>query len=258
MKIAVIDPRCSKTAARAWKWLPVEPVNGVGAIAMAMIQWIIDNKRYDARYLANANKAAPRPDKEPTWSQAAWLVKIGEDGTPGKYLRGSDLGRRSRRPEQKDGSPWEFDAFVVKAGEEYLSFDPNDEKNGVEGELFVDTTVNGIGSSPSCRSSTRASKAKSFEEWCRVAGVRSSDVEEISKEFTSHGKKAVADLHRGVSQHTSGFLQRLAWYTVNALIGNTGWQGGLCKATTWNYTGGPSGQALRHDQAVRRGIKPGA
>jgi anaerobic selenocysteine-containing dehydrogenase len=40
MKIAVVDPRCSKTASRAWKWLPVEP-NGVSALAMAMIQWII-------------------------------------------------------------------------------------------------------------------------------------------------------------------------------------------------------------------------
>ena len=33
MKIAVVDPRCSKTAARAWKWLPVRP-NGVAAVGM--------------------------------------------------------------------------------------------------------------------------------------------------------------------------------------------------------------------------------
>jgi tetrathionate reductase subunit A len=79
---------------------------------MAMIQWIIDNKRYDARYLANANKAAAKKDNEPTWSQAAWLVKIGEDGKPGKYLRGSDLGlEKEIRPAKKDGSTWEFDAF---------------------------------------------------------------------------------------------------------------------------------------------------
>ena len=29
MKIVVVDPRCSKTASRAWKWLPVDPINGV-------------------------------------------------------------------------------------------------------------------------------------------------------------------------------------------------------------------------------------
>ena len=116
MKIAVIDPRCSKTASRAWKWLPVEPVNGVPAIAMAMIQWIIDNRRYDATYLANANKGASRQDKEPTWSQASWLVRINEDGTPGKFLRGSDLGGPTETRSRKDGSSWRFAHFITKCG----------------------------------------------------------------------------------------------------------------------------------------------
>jgi tetrathionate reductase subunit A len=254
-KIVVIDPRCSKTAARAWKWLPVEPVNGVGAIAMAMIGWIIDNKRFDARYLANANKAGALADGEPTWSQASWLVKIGEDGTPGKYLRNSDLGRSMEARNKKDGSPWEFDAFVVKSGEEYLSFDPNDEKNVVEGELFVDTSVNGIRVKSVLQIIHETARAKSLEEWSEIAGVRSSDVVEISREFTNHGKKAVADLHRGVSQHTGGFYNVVAWYTVNALIGNTGWQGGLCKATSHNRTGGRPGKPfdtnMRHAGTIK-------
>jgi tetrathionate reductase subunit A len=138
MKIAVIDPRCSKTAARAWKWLPVEPVNGVPAIAMAMIQWIIDNKRYDAGYLANANKAASRQDK-PTWSQAAWLVKIDDDGTPGKYLRGSDLGRDVEPVPRKTGRVGISMPSSPNPADAFLSFDPNDENTPVEGELFVDT-----------------------------------------------------------------------------------------------------------------------
>ncbi|MCX5880433.1 MAG: molybdopterin-dependent oxidoreductase, partial [Deltaproteobacteria bacterium] len=102
MKIVVVDPRCSKTASRAWKWLPVDPINGVTGVAMGMIQWIIENKRFDARYLQNANKAAAKADGEPTWSQAAWLVKIGADGKPGKYLRGSDIGTAiEKRPKAK-------------------------------------------------------------------------------------------------------------------------------------------------------------
>ena len=48
MKIAVVDPRCSKTAARAWKWLPIAP-NGVGALALAMIRWIIEHQRLQCR-----------------------------------------------------------------------------------------------------------------------------------------------------------------------------------------------------------------
>jgi anaerobic selenocysteine-containing dehydrogenase len=256
MKIAVIDPRCSKTASRAWKWLPVEPVNGVPAIAMAMIQWIIDNKRYDAGYLANANKAASRQDKEPTWSQAAWLVRINGDETPGKFLRGSDLGRPKETRSRKDGSSWEFDPFVTRSDTAYLFFDPNDETSAVEGDLFVDTvTENGIRVKSVLQIIYEASKGRDFEGWCELAGVRASDVLEIAKEFTSHGKKAVADLHRGVSQHTGGFYNVTAWYTVNALIGNTGWQGGLCKATTWNYTGNRPGKPYDVTKQYAGGIK---
>ncbi|MBR9979460.1 MAG: molybdopterin-dependent oxidoreductase, partial [Desulfatitalea sp.] len=255
MKIAVIDPRCSKTAARAWKWLPVEPVNGVPAIAMALIGWIIDNGRHDAQYLANTNKAAAREDNEPTWSQAAWLVKINPDGTSGQYLRASDLGRPIETRTKKDGSTWPFDAFVAKSGDDYATFDPNDETTPIEGDLFVDTTVNGIAVKSVLQIIYDASKVRTFDQWCDLAGIRSSDLNEIAKEFTSHGKKAVADLHRGVSQHTSGFYNVTAWYTVNALIGNIGWQGGLCKATTWNYTGNLPGKPFDVTKQYAGGIK---
>ena len=256
MKIAVIDPRCSKTASRAWKWLPVEPVNGVPAIAMAMIRWIIENRRYDAAYLANANKAAARADGEPTWSQAAWLVKLGEDGKPGKFLRASDLGRPTEKRTRKDGSSWEFDAFIVKSGADFLSFDPNDEKNAAEGEILVEAEVNGIRAKSVLQIIYEAAQAKSFEAWCETAGVRTADVLDIAKEFTSHGKKAAADLHRGVSQHTSGFYNVAAWYVVNALIGNMGWQGGLCKATTWNHVGNRPGKPFDTTKRFAGDIRP--
>ena len=50
MKYAVIDPRLSKLAGKAWKWLPNKP-GSEAAIALAMIQWIIDNQRFDVKYL---------------------------------------------------------------------------------------------------------------------------------------------------------------------------------------------------------------
>ncbi len=37
--------------------MPIKP-GSEGALALGMIRWIIENQRYDARYLANANKAA--------------------------------------------------------------------------------------------------------------------------------------------------------------------------------------------------------
>ena len=101
MKIAVVDPRCSKGAARAWKWLPVRP-NGVAAVGLGMMHWIIENQRYDARYLANANKAAAKADGEPTWTQTAWLVKINPDGTSGHLSAGFGPGPPQGKAAQEE------------------------------------------------------------------------------------------------------------------------------------------------------------
>ncbi len=241
LKIAVVDPRCSKTAARAWKWLPVRP-NGVGALAMGMIHWMLENKRYDARYLANANKAAATADREPTWTQASWLVKMDPKGNPGVYLRGTDLGHAPEKRAGKDGKEWNFDSFVASSGGELRTFDPNDDKDPVEGDLFVDTEVNGVRVKSVLQVYWETVRERSLAEWAEEAGVSERDIVELAGEFTSHGKKAVADLHRGVSQHTSGFYNTLAWMMVNVLIGNHDWMGGLSKATGFEMAGQREGK----------------
>ena len=245
LKIAVVDPRCSKTAARAWKWLPVKP-NGVGALAMAMIHWIIENERYDRRYLENANLAAAKEDGEPTWTQAAWLVKIGADNKPGEFLRGSDLGLApEKRPKKKEEGEWEFNPLVVSSGGQFKAFDPNDEKQPVQGDLLVDSEVNGTRVKSVLQIYRETAGAKKLGEWAELSGIDEQDIIELAGEFTSHGKRAVADLHRGVSQHTSGFYNVLAWMTVNVLIGNHDWMGGLSKASTYDITGSKEGQPFK-------------
>jgi anaerobic selenocysteine-containing dehydrogenase len=252
MKIAVVDPRCTKTAARAWKWLPVSP-NGVGALAMGMIQWIIDHQRYDAGYLANANKAAALEDEEPTWTQAAWLVKIDDKGKPGPFLRGSDIGlakeKRPKKPKEgekpKEGAKpeeWEFDPFIVFSEGKFKPFDPNSEKDPAEGDLLVDAEVKGLKVKSVLQIYKETASARSLSEWAQLAGVKEGDISELAREFTSHGKKAVVDIHRGASQHTSGFYNVLAWMTVNVLIGNHDWMGGLAKATTYDAIGAKEGK----------------
>jgi anaerobic selenocysteine-containing dehydrogenase len=242
LKIAVVDPRCNKGAARAWKWLPVRP-QGVAAVGLGMMNWIIENQRYDARYLANANKAAAKADGEPTWTQAAWLVKINPDGSTGTYLRGSDLGLpKEKRPKKKGDGEWEFDAFLVFSGGAPKPFDPNSEKDPVEGELLVDTEIKGIKVKSVLQIIRETVTAKKLSEWAKLADVPEADLVELAREFTSHGKRAVADIHRGVSQNTSGFYNVLTYMTLNTLIGNHDWMGGLSSAHTFNITGDKEGK----------------
>lgn len=245
LKFAVIDPRFSKTAAKAWKWIPATP-GSEGAFALGMISWIIENKKYDAKYLSNANKGAAKTDKEPTWCNATWLVKI-EKGIPGAFLRGSDIGiaKEARAFVDKKTSgekSYEFDSFVAFKNGSPVTFDPNNEGDSAEGDLFVDTEINGIKVKSVFRLLSEQASVRSIDEWADLCGVSPSDIIELAKEFTSYGKSAAADIHRGVSQHTNGFYNVYAWYSLNLLIGNFDWKGGMCQLTTYNHLGEKEGQ----------------
>jgi tetrathionate reductase subunit A len=168
----VVDPRCSKTAARAWKWLPVKP-QGVAAVGLGMMNWIIENQRYDARYLANANKAAAKADGEPTWTQTAWLVKINPDGTTGTYLRGSDLGLpKEKRPKKKAAATGNLTPSWSYAGGAPKPFDPNSETDPVEGDLLVDTEIKAIKVKSVLQILKETVTARKLSEWAKLAESR--------------------------------------------------------------------------------------
>ncbi len=215
LKFAVVDPRFNTAAAKAWKWVPIKPGTDA-ALAMGMIRWILENEKFDRRYLENANKAAAAADSEPTWSNGAWLVKLGSDGTPGKFLRASEVGLGG-----------DADTFVCLRGGQPVIFKSDDATSPAEGDLFVDTTVAGIRVKSVLQLLKEEARAHTLDEWAALADVMTTDLVELAREFTSHGKRAVAELHRGVSQHTNGFYSVLAVYALNQLIGNLDWQGGL-------------------------------
>ncbi len=228
LKIAVVDPRLSKTAAKAWKWLPIRP-GTEAALALAMIRWVIEKGRYDKRYLENANKAAAMQDGEPTWCNASWLIKI-ENDRPSTFLRAAEIGLS------------EEDRFVVWHDGQFSTCDPYDETTPVEGDLFVDTQLNGIRVKSGLQVLYDAALEHTLEEWAQICGLPLRDIVELAHEFTSHGKRAAADIHRGVSQHTNGFYNVFAWYALNLLIGNYDWAGGLIKKTEYDAIGDKEGK----------------
>ena len=246
-KIVVVDPRLSKTAAKAWKWLPIKP-GGEGAMALALIEWIIDNERYDAKYLSAANKAAATKAGNPTWTESAWLVKLDKEGKPTTFLRASEIGLKDKEPRPLSTDKektYDFDYFVVMQDGKAVAFDPYAEKDedAVIGDLKVDNAKLGDFTVKSAfQVLADSAHEKTIEQWAEICDLDPDDLKEIAFEFTNHGKKAVADIHRGVSQHTNGFYNVLAWYTLNALIGNFDYAGGLIKVATYDNNGGKKGQ----------------
>jgi anaerobic selenocysteine-containing dehydrogenase len=249
LKYAVIDPRLSKLASKAWKWLPNKP-GTEGAIALALIRYVIDNKKYDEKFLRNANKAAAAANKEASWCNATWLARMDDKGNPGAFLRAAEVGLTTKdKGKDKDGKEidvWKtadgkefaFDLLVTLKDGQPVAFDPNDDKNAVVGDLDVDTTVKEIKVKSGFRILTESAQANDFAKWAEIAGINARDLEEIALEFVSHGKKAAADIHRGVSQHTNGFYNVIAWFSLNLLIGNYDWKGGMVKVATYDASGG--------------------
>ncbi|AXA37141.1 MAG: molybdopterin oxidoreductase [Candidatus Hydrogenedentota bacterium] len=236
-RIAVADPRFSKLASKAWKWLPLQPGTDA-ALALAMIRWILDHEKYDARFLSAANKVAAKAAGETSWTNASWLVEV-KDGKPGKFVRAADHGLATAEKRQtKDGKEYEEKFLVVMENGVPKAFEPNDEQNPVVGDLFVDTSLpDGTHVKSGLQILAESARQHSIEQWAEIAGVRPQDVIAVARELTSHGKRAVVDIHRGPAQHTNGFYNVLAWMTLNMLIGNYDAKGGLIKASTYNYLG---------------------
>lgn len=264
LKIAVVDPRLSKTAAKAWKWLPIKP-GTEGALALAMTRWIIEEGRYDSAFLSNANKAAAGSlesgaEPETTWTNASWLVKI-EDGVPTTFVRASELGLaeiETRYTDDEEPEPYEFDYFVaMDAGTQPLLVDPNDEENPVWGKPLAEGYIAGIQVKTALQVLYDSAAEHTIEEWAEICGLGADDIVALAQEFTSHGKKAAADIHRGVSQHTNGYLNVIAWNSLNALIGNYDWKGGMSKATTYDILGDKDGEPIAGKPFITKDLHPG-
>jgi anaerobic selenocysteine-containing dehydrogenase len=251
LKIAVVDPRFSKIASKAWKWVPIKPGTD-GALALAMIRWILENDKHDKKFLGATNKAAATAAGEPTWTNAAWLVK--DDG---KFLRASEIGLAEKETRATaSGGTWVFDAFVAMKDGAPVALDPNDASKAVVGDTLYAGTVGGKAVKTVLQTVLDTAKQKTVDEWAAICGIAGADIVELAQEFTSYGKKAVADPHRGVAQHTNGFYNVLAVYTLNALIGNWDHRGGLLKLTTYTVDGTKDNQPFALSKLHPTALKP--
>ncbi len=241
-KMTVVDPRFNKAAAKANRYLPIKPGTDAAFFA-GLIQWMIKNKKYDAKYLSSANKAAAKAAGESTWSNAVLLVKLDKDGRPGKFLRAQEIGiAQAEKRTDKEGKEHDFEYLVCLKDGKPVAVDPNDEKNAVSGDLLVDTEIQGMKVKSALQVIADSANSKTMPEWSKICGISVKDMEAVAQELTSHGKKAVVDVHRGIAQHTNGFYNVTSAMTINLLLGNFDWKGGMITASAYGATGGKEGQ----------------
>lgn len=206
MKMAVIDPRLSNAAEKAHLWVAPKP--GTDAtLALGMAHWIIENQRYDYKYLTNPNKEAATKDGEPTWSDATYLISLDKPGMP--KLRADELGIGKKS-----------DFVVFEEGR------PTIHSKAIEGQLEVDTTINGIRVKSAFTLFKERVMEKTLAEYAAICEIKVEDIITLAKEFTSYGKKSSIISYRGPAMHVNGFYAIRAINCLNHLIGNYDWQGG--------------------------------
>ena len=69
-------------------------------------------------------------------------------------------------------------------------------------------------------------RKQTLEEYSAACGVSVKTIVRLAREFTSHGRRAVADTHGG-TMHSNGFYTAYAIVMLNALVGNLNWKGGM-------------------------------
>lgn len=213
MKLAVIDPKFSNAAEKADMWIAPKPGTDI-AIAYGMARWIIENERFDRQYLVNPNKEQATADGEPTWSDATLLVNLDHPNRP--KLRAKDIGIVD---ETLAG-----DFVVIEQG------NPVANSQATEGQLEVDTTINGIRVKSVFTLYKERVFERSIDEYAEISQIDANRIVQLADEFTSHGKKASIISYRGPAMRSNGFNNIRALNTLNHLIGNYDWKGGSISA----------------------------
>ncbi|QUS42192.1 tetrathionate reductase subunit TtrA [Tardiphaga alba] len=210
-------------------WVGIKPSTDL-AFVMAMIRWIIENDRYDSKFLAQPSPQAMKQAGEASWSNATHLL-IAEPGHPrfGEFLRPEDLGLDSgvKPPAEDAAKPAAKPpaVYVVKRGDAFTIH------AGAEpAEIFVDERVDIGAENLRVMSSLAMLRAEAnrmtLDEYSGICGIPPATIIDIADRFTRFGKRAAANSHGG-TMGGNGFYAAYAIAMLNVLIGNLNVKGGV-------------------------------
>jgi len=205
-KMVTIDPRFSVAASKSAEWVPVIPGTDA-ALIMGMIQWILENKRFEKNFLEAPNQQAAAKRGESSWSDAGYLVRLDTK----KYLRADEAGLQGTAE----------DYVVLSLGQPGLAKEVD--AADLLGEVV---SVNGIECKTALQLLYERSKEKTLDEYAKLCDIPQETIVRLADEFTSYGKLAVADFYRSLAQHTNGFQTGRAMCILNLLVGNIDHRGG--------------------------------
>lgn len=224
LKYVVVDPALNATAsysaAERSRWVPIRPGTDT-AFAMAVIQWLLENRGYAEEYLVIPNQESAEQAGETGHTNATHLV-IEDDEHPryGHFLMASDIdGDLDEDADQP---------MVIDSEGELVAADDTD-----RAELFVDQQVQTEQGRVRVKSSLaklrEAANEYSRAEYADYCDVPVGCLENIAEQFAAYGRRAVADSHGGMMS-SNGFYAVYGVQMLNLLAGNINHKGGAAHA----------------------------
>jgi anaerobic selenocysteine-containing dehydrogenase len=132
--------------------------------------------------------------------------------------------------------------MVVSRNGKLVAVKSHDTNNPVEGDLFVATTVRNIQIKSAFQLLSEEAFKRPLDQYANECGVDLQTIIEVARELTSHGKRAAVEMYRGLVQKTDGYYSGCLIITLNLLLGNADYQGGLIKGGGhWHEFGGKAG-----------------
>jgi tetrathionate reductase subunit A len=224
-KLYVVDPHCNVAASKG-TWIPIRP--GVdAALALAIGRYIVDNNLYNTAFLQRPHDGAANPTNELNVSDATLLVKI-VDGHPLAFLRADEAA-------VPGGTRTEF---VVWSKGAAVKFDSVDTADLITGGVVV----NGIACKTAFELYVERVREKTLSEYSALCGIDVTTIRLLGQELAAAGRRGSVTMYRGPVQHTNGTCTGLAILSLNLLVGNFNWKGGLAFAAGgWkdNFPGAP-------------------
>ena len=118
-----------------------------------------------------------------------------------------------------------------------------------KGDLLVDTEVNGIRVKSVLQIYREAAAPESSPNGPKWPGSRNRTLSSWPRSSPATAKRRWPTSTAACPSTRPGFYNVLAWMTVNVLIGNHDWMGGLSKATTYDIIGDREGKPFDANEA---------
>lgn len=219
-KLVVVDPRFSRTAAKADRWIPIRPGTDA-AMVLGMMNHIVANKKYDEAYIRTYTNGAFLVDTE-----TGKLVRIGEDYAVWDESAGKAVPVAAVPDEMKPAYP------SVQVSGDLPKETEVPKTAALLGAFTVEVDGRSVEAKPSFQLLVESLDAYTPEAASAICEVPADDIVALADLYTDE-TPACLRVSQGTNRYWNGHLPTRALVQLAAITGNIGkphaninWAGG--------------------------------